>query len=720
VRYRFDTLVNAISVDLDDAQIARLRQLDSVAAIHPVLEMRLHMDRAVNVHRIRDVWRTVTGGQAGAGAGIKIGIIDSGIDIAHPAFQGFAATPPSGYPKFSTGKEGFTNNKVIVARDYVGDARTDPNGHGTAVAMVAAGGIYDAQVNGLAPFSGVAPGAWLGNYRVTDSDGRSSSDLFLRALEDAVTDGMNIVNYSSGGPLLDSNQEENGVQARAIRAAVNAGIVFFGSAGNNGPDRGTISMPSSSPAAISVGANINERIFDQAVVLGALAVAAQPASNSDRTDRIRGAMVDVAMLDNNGFGCAEFPAASLKGKIALISRGGPDGAACAFDMKAFNAETAGAVAVVVYNNAAASALISMSIPTATVPAMFIRQSDGIEMKRMLAEAPDTEGLVDFEGSTPLPFDSDGIWVFSSEGPTAGGGMKPDLVATGAAVASAYTTVDEQPPYVVLASGTSFSAPLAAGAAAVLMSARPGLTGPQYASLLVNSAPRLNWPSGLPVGPAVAGSGKLDMVRSLQGTAAAEPTSLQFKGVSGTFDVSKSLVVTNVGAETDTFTVAARAIDETGTVPTVDAESFTLARGASRTLQVKLTATDAAAGEVHGVLEIAGTKGGAPARVPYWLGVRGTPKSISTLQSVDLTTQSFGAEVPVLFRVLDAAGLPVDAGTPEITTTALRATVTDIVAVGNVPGTFRALLRMGRADENGLNIFTITAGGATRDLFFVIR
>src|SRR5262249_37654709 len=147
----------------------------------------MFLDHAVNVHKVTDAWKTITGGQAGAGAGIKVAILDSGIDTTHPAFQGFSATMPDGFPKVSSDAEkAHTNNKVIVVRDYTGSGGLDMDGHGTGNAMVVAGLPYDPKLYGIGPFSGFAPGAFLGNYRVFDDQGRSSSSWVMKAMQDAV------------------------------------------------------------------------------------------------------------------------------------------------------------------------------------------------------------------------------------------------------------------------------------------------------------------------------------------------------------------------------------------------------------------------------------------------------------------------------------------------------------------------------------------------------
>src|SRR5262249_48594291 len=115
----YDTLINAVAANLTDPAAAQLRQMPNVKGVYPVNRHHKLLDHAVNVHRVPQAWQTLSGGSNQAGAGIKIAILDSGIDIAHPGFQGFATVLPKGFPLVSSGAEmANTNNKVIVSRVY--------------------------------------------------------------------------------------------------------------------------------------------------------------------------------------------------------------------------------------------------------------------------------------------------------------------------------------------------------------------------------------------------------------------------------------------------------------------------------------------------------------------------------------------------------------------------------------------------------------------------
>src|SRR6266446_2293743 len=119
VTHRYDTLINAVAATLTEQAAAQLRQMPNVRGVYPDKLHHKLLDHAVNVHRVPQAWQTLSGGSAQAGAGIKIGILDSGIDIAHPGFQGFTTAIPKGYPLVSSSAEtANTNNKVIVSRVY--------------------------------------------------------------------------------------------------------------------------------------------------------------------------------------------------------------------------------------------------------------------------------------------------------------------------------------------------------------------------------------------------------------------------------------------------------------------------------------------------------------------------------------------------------------------------------------------------------------------------
>jgi hypothetical protein len=189
--------------------------------------------------------------------------------------------PLEGYPKVS--KEANlvdTSRKVIVARSYeelngegYGRDAADRNSHGTSAAAV------PVEFRGLV-LSGVAPMAYLGNYKVLGDDGGGTSDAILRAIDDALRDGMDVLNLSLGSDLaVDPSMD---AQYKAVEAACLAGVIVVAAAGNAGPNENTINSPSTAPCAMSVGSSSNaagdEVVFGIRVLDGAgVALAVKPA-----------------------------------------------------------------------------------------------------------------------------------------------------------------------------------------------------------------------------------------------------------------------------------------------------------------------------------------------------------------------------------------------------------------------------------------------------------
>jgi subtilisin family serine protease len=206
-----------------------------------------------------------------AGAGIKIGMIDSGVDVNNPAFSD-PLPPVAGFPKVLYASDArFTNAKVIVAKNFTrllpdgGDPDADDrDGHGTGTSVVAAGGAASTPYG---PITGVAPKAYIGNYKVLDANG-GTSDVVAKAIDDAVADGMDVLNISLGSYVTSySDIAANDVGQAAIARATQAGVIVVVAAGNTGPGAGTIGDLASAPDAITLGAIHNDRSLGNAVTI---------------------------------------------------------------------------------------------------------------------------------------------------------------------------------------------------------------------------------------------------------------------------------------------------------------------------------------------------------------------------------------------------------------------------------------------------------------------
>jgi subtilisin family serine protease len=261
LRWRYRLIADGFAVVVPRSQLARLARIPGVARVWP----------SVDYHALREAGGPEQIGAdklwgptfATAGNGMKIGIIDDGIDASNPYFDPSGFQYPPGFPK---GQTGAATAKVIVQRTFApaspkwkyANMPFDPTQsfHATHVAGIAAGD-HGVNANGTA-ISGVAPNAWLGNYKALTiptpgfgSDGNSPE--IAAAIESAVSDGMNVINLSLGEPEVEPSRD---LVVHAIDAAAAAGVVPVVSAGNDFLDfgYGSIDSPGSASGAITVAA----------------------------------------------------------------------------------------------------------------------------------------------------------------------------------------------------------------------------------------------------------------------------------------------------------------------------------------------------------------------------------------------------------------------------------------------------------------------------------
>ena len=699
-----DTVANAFIVEIPDADAARLASQPGVAHVWPVSLMRLHLDHALPLLKVPDAWNLV-GGMANAGAGVKIGVIDTGINQDHPAFQDSSLPMPPGFPLANLFSDlSFTTSKVIVVRNYVfNETPADFFGHGTAVAMGAAGVTNSGP---LATITGVAPKAYLGNYKVSNGDTFDGS-LLLTALEDAVNDGMDVINISSGISLAGRARQDPFVAA--VEQASAMGTVVVLSAGNEGPYATTIASPATAPSAIAVGASENDRILAFAAVLlnGAAPWFGEPGNGPAPPASINGPLVDVAGLDGSGEACSALPSASLAGAIALIVRS-PQTSGCTFQQKLRVAQSAGALAAIVYMNADSPALVIMDVGGATLPALSVDHSSGLAIRSHLLDAPTPKFTVQFSAAS-VPADPNRMADFSSRGPNLDQTIKPDLVATGDFL---YTVTQSVNPTSFLydatgynphAAGTSFSAPLVTGAVALVKAARPGLTADQYRSLIVNSATPLTT-GGSTVSVQSAGAGLLNVLAAVQSTVAVAPVSLSF----GTTSNSATLNITNLASGDDTLSISV--VPSAGPPPALDNSRLQLAAGGTQQLNLRLPQALLLPGQYEGYVHIHGTRTSVDTVVPYWFGVSDLQPASLPILSAPVAAAA-GSVQQVVFRVIDRAGVPLTGATPSARVLSGLGSVEGVVPQNfTSPGAFSVGVRLDTL--RGVNVFEIDAGNAS--------
>ena len=631
-----DTVTNCVIARVPVGQYFAVRRLPGVKKVYFSRPLRKNLNTSADLLNAPASWDRV-GGRSAAGHGVMIGLVDSGIDITNPMFVDGSTPLPAGFPK---GESAFTNHKVIVARNYINllsnpqriHTAIDEDGHGSFVGGCAAGKLVTAP---LATISGMAPGAFLGSYKVFGTPGindTTTTAAVLAALNDAVADGMDVVNMSLGA--LDYVPPSEDPEVAAISNAIAAGVVVVLAAGNEGPNTHTIDTPGSAPDAIAVGAVTNSRGFSaQLHVTGPGTV----PPNLQTVDYVPGTgpkiptpipatqVVDVATLDGTGLACSALPAGSLNARIAFIVRG-----QCTFAVKVANAASAGASVVIVFNNVPGGEAITMGGLGATnIPALMISNADGLAMESFLAANPGT--TISIDPSTNLeatPITPDVITSFSSRGPSADFGLKPDLVAIGTNVYSA--AQDNNPAgalfdstHFTIADGTSFSTAMTSGAAAVMRQLFPGLTPAGVKSVLVNTANQHVTINGAePANVLQAGSGLLNMGSASTAGVIFFPTNLDFgvHAYSSSVSLTQTLVITNVSGSSDQYTLSVRPVISGATVSLGTTTTGQVPSGGSASINVTIQATAPVAGGFQGFIAVQSSQSSTAYAVPYWAGI----------------------------------------------------------------------------------------------------
>jgi minor extracellular serine protease Vpr len=336
----------------------------------------------------------------------------------------------------------------------------------------------------------------------------------------------------------------------------------------------------------------------------------------------------------------------------------------------------------------------------------------LDLKARVAANSGLQITLDFSAATAFPARTD-VSSFSSRGPSVGSSLKPDLAAVGEEIVTGAQSVNSSgesysPAGFIDTAGTSFAAPLAAGAAAVLKGARPGLTGQQYRSLLVNGAMPATVSDSVPATISQAGAGVLNLLAAVTGTVAAYPTALNFGTAPGTLHNTLQLSLSNVSTALDTFTLQAVAAGN-APVPSLATNSVVLDVGASQQVPVTLDASGLPPGEYSGYLQVSGTATSTIARIPYWFAVPGSdPAGISLLyQDFSDPVRSSSTQAVVL-RIVDAAGLPYTGSVRPSVQLSGSGTVRSFYRTGSIPGTWAVDIRTGTADmQLSFTIGTVT-------------
>lgn len=614
-RYEFNTLWNGISIVIKPSQLNRLSTLPGVVGVYPVEVISIPENfESPNPELYTALAMTgadIAQSELGyTGKGIKVAIMDTGTDYDHPDLGGC----------FGEGC------RVFTGWDFVGDAfNADPsslsynpvptpdpypddcNGHGTHVS-----GIVGA--NGTV--KGVAPDVSFGAYRVFGCEGSTTAEIMMMAMEQALKDKMDILNMSIGSAFIWPQYPT----AKAADLLVDKGMVVVASIGNNGPSGlYAAGAPGLGENVIGVASFDNSHMFlnyfeVNSQKIGYLPMTFSgpvPTSGSEEIVYIgRACNVDTLLAD---------PA----GKIALAVRG-----TCAFGEKALKAFQAGAIGVVIHNNAPGvfSGTLGAPLPGYDhLPVVGISQADGIFIQTQVA--PITMTWTDQLDSFVSPTGGL-ISSFSSYGLSPDLALKPDIGAPGGNIYSTYPL--EKGGYATLG-GTSMSSPHVAGAVALLLDAKPGLKANVVRDILQNSAdPKVWWGN-----PALGfldnvhrqGAGMLDIDDAILATTQILPGKISVgEGEAGPF--TQTLLITNNSKQDVTYDLTYVNALSTGGVITpsffgsdafVKFESPVIIVRSNKTVKLNLTITPATGpvnGQYGGFIVLTPQGGGQVYRVPY--------------------------------------------------------------------------------------------------------
>lgn len=420
------------------------------------------------------------------GDGIIIAVIDTGVDHNHPDLFGW-------------GSEG----KVIDGFNFINqdELPIDTNGHGTQVAGVIA-------ANGQ--ITGIAPKAKILAYKVSEDGEGVSSDLIIKAIDRAISDGADIINISLGVNKTNTNIDH------AVDRALDQGILVVVAAGNDGPNQSSIGSPGRNQGAITVGATYNNLTSSLVATLDIddTQYTVIPMLGSSKIDT----PIHSEIVDGGYARVGDLENLDAKGKIIIAERGGLDDEILYFSTKERNSADVGAVALIVYNNESGiflGELIHEFVDenySPRIPVVSIDRRDGLEIINKLREID--------KGILHLFYNPDFVTHFSSRGPVSPFYIKPDLVAPGA-----YINTTQSNAGYNFTSGTSYAAPHVSGAAALLMQNNPNIDHADIKSLLLTTAKPVADAYGNKFSVSDSGTGRLDIASAFDAELIIHPPNL---------------------------------------------------------------------------------------------------------------------------------------------------------------------------------------------------
>ncbi len=579
------------------------------------------------------------GSSATAGKGVIIADVDTGVWPEHPSFAARSdlTTPPpttDGHPRACnfgtnplTGIPFSCNDKLIegqvfldtynsVNHDelYPSSAR-DSDGHGTHTTSTAGGNpISDPILFGIdrGPIQGIAPGAWLMSYKALGPQGGYDSDL-VAAIEQAIYDGANVINYSVGPSSPQSAYTSP--DDLAFLDAFDAGVVVSTSAGNSGPDTAS----HLGPWEITVGASTLQRQFTSTATLTATGGASLQITGASIMPGISTAkpVVEASAAPYSDQFCGS-PAApgTFTGKIVICVRGGVDshGVAIGRAQKGYNVLQGGAAGMFLIN----PVVEDIETDNHWLPAVHFDAPAGANLQSFMSSH--TGVTATFTTGQKSVGQGDVMAAFSSTGPSIGDFLKPDIAAPGVQILAGNTPtptdVASGPTgqlYQAIA-GTSMAAPHITGSAALVLALHPGMTPAEVKSSLMMTANRnvVEADGSTPATPFDDGAGRVNLNGVVDPGLALNVTQAQMDAVltdpvhridlnePSVYDqalpgrVTTTRTFTNITPQTQVYTIST-----TSTLPggvTVTPSTVAVPGNSSATVSITLDGTGGAVGQ----------------------------------------------------------------------------------------------------------------------------
>ena len=506
---------NGMALELTPPEAARLAALPGIAAIRRERIEHVNTDAGPQWIGANALWTgQVSGVAATKGEGVVIGVIDTGINPVHASFaatggDGYTHTNPRGkfYGLCATGSAS-CNNKLIGIYDFSneGTKGIDAAGHGSHVSGIAAGNVFAGTLRGMTAnlarnISGVAPHANLIMYKACNAqpidntgDGTCAESWLVAAIDQAVADNVDVINYSIGGDPADPYAllGDRTSDVYAFFQARAAGVVVAVAAGNAGPGANTIDEPGNAPWVIGVAnASHNRRFVDTLTGLSGAANAPGDLVGQGFTAGYGPAPIVYAANYNSplcGTGATQgvspsgasnpWPPGTFHGEIVVCDRG-----IYARVEKGYNVLAAGAGGMILAN--AASDGESVVADDHFLPATHIGYAEGQQLEQWLAVPGTHTGTITGVSAALNDSYGDILEGSSSRGPYGFGGgvLKPDLTAPGTNILSAAPTGSG----LALLTGTSMASPHVAGSAALVLAVHPDWTPAQVESALLGTA-----------------------------------------------------------------------------------------------------------------------------------------------------------------------------------------------------------------------------------------